>query len=242
LEIYFIGTIAVLLGAFLQGCLGFGFGMITVPPMLMMLAASDVVPMQIALGALMSVPLAWKARMHIQPMLVGPLILSAVAGLPLGTLILHQFDGPVLKLTIGIVLVSMSLAMLTGWSYPVKRQLPMLFPIGFLAGLMQTSFSMSGPPIILFLTNQGMDKTTFRANVLIFLSTLACISTVVFVAHAEYDGDDLKRMAVFIPAVMMGGLLGERWTNRIPRETFRRITLMVALVMGLLLVLRNLSY
>lgn len=241
MEIYVVGTIAVLLGGFLQGCLGFGFGLISVPPLLMVLAAAEVVPMQIALSVFLSLPLAWKERRQIQPLLVGPLIIGAVIGLPVGMFVLQHFDGPLLKIVIGTLLVVMSFTMLTGWSYPIRRQLLALFPIGFLSGIMATSFSMAGPPIILFLTNQSMDKNQFRANILIYFAVLGVVATTGYASSGAYSQSIIMLISIFVPAVLLGGFAGARVSSRVPQATFRRLTLLAALIMGSLLIIRNLG-
>ena len=104
-----------------------------------------------------------------------------------------DLDGPYLKLTIGVILVVMSVAMLSGWSRPVKSPLLPLFPIGFLSGILQTTSAMSGPPIILFLTNQGMDKDRFRANILVYFALLGTISTVGYAWQGEFTQPVMQR-------------------------------------------------
>jgi uncharacterized membrane protein YfcA len=241
LEILIVGTVAVFFGGFLQGCLGFGFGMITVPLLLMVLAASEVVPMQIALSLMLSVPLAWQARHHLSAALVLPLLLGAIIGLPVGFKALTLYDGPYLKLTIGVILVVMSVAMLSGWSRPVKSPLLPLFPIGFLSGILQTTSAMSGPPIILFLTNQGMDKDRFRANILVYFALLGTISTVGYAWQGEFTQPVMQRMAFLSVSMIIGGFLGARFADRIPQDVFRKITLIVAAGMGLMLCVRNIA-
>jgi uncharacterized protein len=241
-ELFVVGSIAVFFGGFLQSCLGFGFGMVSVPPMLMMLAATEVIPMQIGLSLFLSVPLAIHERRHWKAKLVAPLFVGALLGLPVGMKILGLFDGPYLKITVGVILVFMALAMLLGWSYPVKRQWLALYPVGFLAGIMQTCFSMAGPPIILFLTNQSMDRDTFRANILIFFALLGTVSSVGFAFQGAFTESVLKMMAVFIASTLLGGLLGARMSKRIPEQGFRTITLVLAGTMGMMLLVRNVLF
>lgn len=239
MDVFIVGSMAVLIAGFIQGSLGFGFGMISVPPMLMVLTATEVIPMQIALSLFVTVPLAVRERSHLKPMLVGPLLIGAILGLPIGMLLLNRYDGPYVKLAVGIILISMSTAMLNGWSHHVKRQLPVLFPIGFLSGIMSTSISMAGPPIILFLTNQDMEKSQFRGNILVYFAVLSIVTTISFVYEGLYTARLLTMIAIFLPTTMIGGFIGQRVADTIPQLTFRRITLFVALIMGILLIVRN---
>lgn len=239
MDIILIGTVAVFCGGFLQGCLGFGFGMIAVPSLLMVLTASEVVPMCIGISLVLCIPLAWHARHQFRASLVIPLLVGAIVGLPVGMKTLARFDGPYLKIFAGLLLVGMSVAMFKGWSRPIKNQTLALFPIGFLSGMMQTTFSMSGPPIILFLTNQSMDKERFRANLLIYFSFIGSISITSYATQGAFTQPILEWMVIFVGSVLVGGMLGAKVASRIPQETFRKLTLTVAGVMGFVLFARN---
>jgi uncharacterized protein len=240
-DIILIGIIAVFLGGFLQGCLGFGFGMIVVPTLLMVLTASEVIPMCIGISLLLCIPLAWHARHHFNAALVIPLLIGALFGLPVGMKTLALFDGPYLKMFVGLLLVGMSLAMFNGWSRPIKNQTLALFPIGFLSGMMQTTLAMSGPPIILFLTNQSMDKDRFRANLLIYFAVIGAVSVTSYTLQGVYTQPMLERMIILVSAVLIGGLLGVKMAEKIPQELFRKITLVVSGVMGLVLFTKNIA-
>jgi hypothetical protein len=239
LDIIIIGIIAVFFAAFLQACLGFGFGMISVPPLLLVLTASEVVPMQISLSYLLTVPLAWQVRDQFKPRLVVPLLAGAVFGFPLGMKVLEYFDGPHLKVVVGLILVGVALALLSGWARPVKNQTAALVPIGFLSGLMQTTTSMGAPPIILFLTNQNMDKDQFRSNILIYFSFLSTFTCASFAYQGAFTQPVLHRMLIFSVSLIAGGVLGAKLTNKVPQEMFRKVVLVTAAVMGFLLFLRN---
>mgnify|MGYP001401637192 CR=1 FL=1 len=239
MDIVIVGALAVFFGGILQGCLGFGFGLITVPPLLMVLTAAEVIPMQISLSLLLCLPLAWQARHHFEIALVVPLVGGAFLGIPIGMYVLHMVDGSYLKLAVGLILVVMTAVMLSGWSRPVKKQTAALLPIGFLSGIMQTAISMSGPPIILFLTNQAMEKERFRANMLIYFAFVSSASTIGFVIQGAYTRPILERMLMFTASLLIGGYIGSKIASRIPQEGFRTMTLIIAGIMGIILSVRN---
>ena len=241
LEVYIIAAIAIMMGAFMQGCLGFGFGMLSVPPMMMVLPAEVVIPLQIPLSMILIVPLAWQVRHHFEYKLVIPLLIGAIIGMPIGIWILYHLNGTILKLIVGLVLIAVPAIMLTGWSRPVPQRAYTLIPVGIMSAIMQGSMSISAPPIILFLTNQGMQKDHFRANVLLYFGGLGIISFISFAYKGMYTVDVIKLIAILIIMVPIGGYAGAKLSSRIPQNLFRSATLLVSGFMGALLLIRSLN-
>ncbi len=241
IQILAIAAVSIMMGAFMQGCLGFGFGMLSVPPMMMILPAEIVIPVQIPLSLMLIIPLAWQVRHHFEYKLVIPLIIGAVIGMPIGIWILYHLNGNVLKLIVGLVLVALPIIMLMGWTRPLPNKLYTLIPVGMLSATMQGSMSISAPPIILFLTNQGMDKDLFRANVLLYFGGLGVISLTSFAMKGMYTGNILVMMAILFIMVPIGGFAGAKLSKHIPQQLFRTATLVVSGIMGIMLLLRSLK-
>ena len=240
-EVYIIAAIAIMLGAFMQGCLGFGFGMISVPIMLLVnLAPELVIPLQIPLSMLLVVPLAWQVRHHFDYKLVGPLWIGALIGLPIGIWILKHLDVHVLSILVGSILIIMPTVMLMGWSHPLPNRLYTLIPVGIMSATLQGSITISAPPIILFLANQGMDKDSFRANILLFFAGLGVIAFTNFAYQGMYTVDVLKLFGLLVCCVPIGGYAGAKLSRRIPQKLFRTVTLVVSALMGALLLVRSL--
>lgn len=241
LEVYIIAAIAVIMGAFMQGCLGFGFGMISVPLMLLVhMPPGLVIPLQIPLSMMLIVPLAWQVRHHFNYRLVIPLWVGALLGLPVGMWILNHLNVYLLSMSVGVILVFMPIVMLMGWSHPLPNRFYTLVPVGMMSAILQGSISISAPPIILFLSNQGMDKDTFRANILLYFGGLGVIAFSNFAYQGMYTGEVLKMFALLVCCVPIGGWAGARLSRRIPQKLFRTLTLMVSALMGALLLVRSL--
>ncbi len=238
-DAYIIISLAILSGAFIQGCLGFGFGMISVPPLLMYLSLDEVIPMQIPLSMILTIPLGWQVRHHFQYKLVIPLLLGALIGLPIGIWVLNHFSGSVLRLAVGGVLVGLPTLMLMGWSRPLPNRLYTLIPIGMMSGVLQGSVSISAPPIILFLTNQGMHKDQFRANVLLFFTGLGFIALTGITLNGMYTPTVMSMIAKLLIIVPIGGYAGAKLATKIPQKLFRTLTLLVSAFMGGALLLRS---
>jgi hypothetical protein len=240
MSLYILGALVTFAGGLVQGCLGFGLGLICVPPLMMLFPVTTVIPMVNAISLVSSVPLGWHARRYLKPGLVFPLIGGAICGLPLGMYFLNVFNGPGFKIGFGIFLVILAGLLLSGWKRPIKNQKLAIVPIGFCAGVLQTTISISGPPIILFLASQDTRKEIFRANLLIFFAAVSGVTTLTYFARSVYTIEMAQYIAVYMIGVFSGALIGTRITQYISQSVFERLTLAVAAFMGVLLVVQNL--
>ncbi len=234
-----VGAVLVLAGAVVQGCLGFGFGMVVVPVLLLMFPAVEVIPMTVLLSLIISLPMGLHARRYVHAGLLGPLVAGALVGFPVGMYVLRSFDGPGFKIGIGAFMVLLAAVMLSGWKRPMKNQHLALVPVGILSGILHGSISISGPPIILFLVNQETDKNRFRANILLYFSVIGTISTAIWIYMGAFTDVMWTRTGWYAGVVALGAIIGARLSQRVSQELFRRLTLMCAAVMGAVLVAQN---
>lgn len=234
-----IGGLAVLLGGTVQGCVGFGFGMIALTPLLFLMNQREAVPMLMMLSMLNTVPIAFSNRDKIRGSIVAPLLAGAVVGVPLGIAGILYLDGPVFRALVGMVLVTFAAVLATGWSYPLPRPQVASLPIGFVSGIMNGSTSMGGPPVILFLANQAVPRDVFRTNIVTYFSCTNVVSISLVASQGFIDGGLLIRTALFAPLLLAGTYAGSRISGRTSEQRFRTITLACAAAMGLVLLLRN---
>ena len=234
-----IGLVLVLAGAIVQGCLGFGFGMVVVPVLLLMYPAAEVIPVVVMMSLIITLPLGFHARRYVQGSLLGPLLLGSMMGFPVGMYVLQAFDGPGFKISIGGFMVVLAGVMLSGWKRPLKNQHLALIPVGVMSGILHGSISISGPPVILFLVNQDTDKNRFRANILLYFSIIGVISTGIWIAMGAFNEAMWSRSGWYAGMVALGAFLGVRISQRVSQELFRRLTLLCAAVMGMVLVVQN---
>ena len=85
-----IAFIVVLIAGFIQGLVGFGSGLVSVPLLSIFLGPKTVVPLTLVHGLLMNMYLSVRNRRYIQWKRVLPLFISGVMGIPIGV-VLHIF-------------------------------------------------------------------------------------------------------------------------------------------------------
>jgi len=236
---FLIGTLFFLLGGCIQGSLGFGLAMIVVPPLLMVLPATTVVPTLAVLSLTNTTLVLWHLRSKVQREIAVPLVVGAIIGLPGGIYLLTTLDGPLFKAGVGVLMIALSFVLLSGWSMPLQNPKWALYPIGIVGGFLGGSISISGPPVILFLTSQGVPKENFRANIATYFTFGSIFGIAGFAIAGILTREVLVYSASVVPALLVGTFVGMKLSNRIPQSLFRRLTLVCVIGMGLILTIRN---
>ena len=93
--------VAVLIAALTQGTTGFGFALVAVPPMAILVDPEIVVPALLVQTLMTGTLILIHARKHVRIRRMGLLSLSGVAGVPAGTAILVVLDAEPLRVIIG---------------------------------------------------------------------------------------------------------------------------------------------
>jgi uncharacterized membrane protein YfcA len=119
-----------------------------------------------------------------------------------------------------------------GKSFPVKNERVAFIPVGLTSGLLNGSISMSGPPVALFLSNQGASKETFRANITVYGIILNVITVTAFFYRDLLTYDVMKYTVWFVPATFTGVIVGVKALKKLNDKLFRRIALWLIITSG----------
>jgi len=228
-----LGLAAVFLAGVTSGLTGFGFALVTVPLLILVLPPKVVVPIISLLSNLTHLLILIETRRWLQPRRILPLMLAGIAGIPLGTYLLLALDAQTLKILIGVVTTLAAIAMLTGFSRPIRNEKLAFFPVGFISGLLTGSTGMGGPPVVLFFSNQGVEKQVCRANFTLFFTVTSLVALPTQLAGGLLTSQVWTHALVFSPALLLGTVLGIRLARVISEAIFRKLTLFVIIATGL---------
>jgi uncharacterized membrane protein YfcA len=148
-------SIIIFVSCFIQGITSFGFSLVAVPLLSMFLSLKVIVPLLVIFSFVLNSIILVKLKDYINFKEIYILILSAVIATPIGANILINVNERILQLMVGIIVVFSAILFKTGFKIKLKNEKLAYFPVGFMSGILNGSVSLSGPPIILFLTNQG---------------------------------------------------------------------------------------
>jgi len=231
----------VFCAALVQAATGFGFGLIAVSVLLIVLNSSAAIQVSIMLSLLIALILVPSLRSFVDRRLLRLFVIGAGVGVPLvGVVIFLVIDLILLKVLTGLV-VMISVLFITGrvggranmLSTPSSRVRDLT--VGIMAGIMNASLAIPGPLPVARMVRLGATPETIRATILALFVFSYPVAITLQALMAGVSPATLKVTAALIPATLVGILIGRILASRITERMFIRITvvLLTATSLGL---------
>lgn len=236
-----IGSISALVAGMAQSSIGFGMSMIMAPCIMLVLDPVTAVPTILLVDVLNCILVTLRYRRHVRVRMVVPLAVGGILGFAAGIQVLTRVDADTMRLLVGTLVLVFTGILWSGWRKPVKESLWVTLPVGMASGFAGGTTSMSGPPAVLFMANQGHPPDLFRANLIAYFSLIELYGIAHFWWAGALTGEVVGNAAVLIPAMLLGTAAGFLLGPRIPERAFRNLIFLVLLVIGIALVVNSLG-
>lgn len=186
MHLSFNGFIAIfafaLIGALIQGAIGYGLNLVVVP----VAAAVEPAVLPAAL-IIMAVPMtagsALLEHSHIDRSSVGWMTLGRVPGVVMGVWIVTTVTSETLAAVIGGMVVVAALMSMFSPSVSVTPSTS--FTAGGLAGLMATASSIGGPPVAILLQHEPGPKLRSTCGATFLIGTLMSLGALIVAGYVE---------------------------------------------------------
>ncbi len=225
--------LAVLVASVAQSVAGFGFSLISVPLISLVLSAKSAVVGTTGVGLLISLSVAVRQHDHVEWRSAGLLIAAAIAGMPLGLLVITQVPERDLQIAIAVTVLVFGALLWRGLTLRTDR-LGAELGVGLTAGVLSTATGMSGPPLVIALQARHVQPAAFRATLAVIFTCSGLISLGLFVAAGRFDHDAGRVALAGLPAMVLGVIGGERVFRRIDPSRFRALVLALLALSGTL--------
>ena len=235
------GLLVMFVSGITYGLAGFGFALVSVPIMIIFLSPKVVVPIIVIRSFVISLIILFEARKWVDLKRIWPLMIAGVAGIPIGTYLLITLDASIVKILIGSVTIPFAIASLAGFKKHIRSEKLAFAPVGLISGLLTTSTSLSGPPVILFFVNQDVEKQKFRANLVAYFTVLDLVAIPAFMIGGVITTAVINHALWFLPATILGAITGIKLAHRVSEKLFRNIALVIIIFAGLLSILSGIG-
>jgi uncharacterized membrane protein YfcA len=228
-----VSVLAIFGAAVIRGYTGFGFSMIAVTTLSMLRPPAEVVPMVLLLeivASLRLLPSVWHA---VEWRSLGWLLLGTMVATPFGVALLTVVPANAMRV---LVCAAVAAAVLFLWRGFTLRETPGPAPTvatGFLVGVLNGSTGIGGPPAILFYFSSPAGHVVSRASLVTYFLAIDLLAVATGAAMGLLNGDLLRRAAWLLVPLLLGIALGNRQFLRAEAATFRRIVLVVLLLLAL---------
>jgi uncharacterized membrane protein YfcA len=231
-----LAALAALVGAAVQSATGFGFALVLSPALFAVLEPTEAVTALLLLGAVLNVLVLLEGH-DVRRSLLPPLILPAVPGLALGAALLAALSREPLQIGVGLAVIAAALWQLRDRG--VARGLPAAVA-GLTSGVLTTSISISGPPLVLWLEAQGLRPAEFRATLAALFLALNALGGAVLLAIEGSGAVDPGELAPLLALVLIGYALGVVAFRRLDQRRFAAVVIALVICTGVASVLAGL--
>ena len=240
-QIIFIGLFIFLFSAALQGLTGFGFSILAVPLITLFISPKTAVPILLIYSMIINIVVLYSARRSVNLKKIWILLVAGIITMPLGTHLLVIMNENLLKIFIGSMIFIFGILLLIGFRKQFSNEKVAMLPVGMLSGLLGGSISISGPPIILFLSNQNVDKHAFRGNLAAYFFILNLFTVPVYYVNGLLTNEVWIYSLNFLPGLLVGVFVGNLLSHKIKNDHFKKLTLVLLIIMGLLSIVSGLK-
>lgn len=224
---------AIFAGAGLvQGLSGFGSGMVAMALLPLLWEVRLAVAVSVVFSLAINAALTYGLRSHLSWREIRVIVLTALAGVPLGVWVLTSQSAVLLQGLLGVVLVTQALWNLVGRSRVREAPWPWAAAAGVTSGALGGAFNTAGPPLLVYASWRGWERDAFRANLQAAFLVTGVAATMGMVGTGIVTAESLTVNLVLCPAIVAGTWVGYRLGFLVNPALFRRGVQVVLLGLG----------
>jgi len=214
-----------------QSLVGFGFALLAVPLMIIVIDLQSAVIVSSIVGSLSNLLQCWQLRRDIDRVLAKRFLLATVLGAPIGLVLFIYANQSALKIVLGVSILFGVAVLSRGMELQhVSSWLDWL--MGAISGVLLMATSTNGPPLVFVLQARKVAPTTFRATLNLVFLVSGSFGLVMFGFAGEIVVDDVKLAAAAFPAMVIGISIGTVLRKFAPQEIFKKLVLVLLTVGG----------
>jgi uncharacterized protein len=234
-------VVVIFIATLIRSTFGFGEALVAVPLL------AFFIPIEVAtpVAALASITVAgvvmiqdWR---HVHIRSAGRLVLSTLAGIPLGLLLLTRVAEPVVKAALAVVIIAFSAYSLVGGGRErgalKDDRLAWLF--GFGAGVMGGAYGMNGPPLVIYGSLRGWTPERFRATLQGYFLPASLVGLFGYWLAGLWVPAVTRYYLVSLPAIVAATLLGRVVNRRFRVELFAYLVNLGLILIGAFLLVQS---
>ncbi len=234
IEVLVAAWFVTLVAGMLQGTVGFGFAVLSVPILTILDPALTPIP-QLLMAFPVALTMAMRERSDLDLHGAGWIIAGRVPGAVIGALLLSAVTESTLNIIIALVVLAAVAALASGLQ--VKLNPATKFSAGVVSGITGTTSAVGGPPVaLLYRSAKG---GTLRASLGVIFSIGVVINVTTLTVARQIHWSDVTTALLLFPAAAVGLWLSRFLTGKVEGEPLRRAILVVAALAAVGLVVRT---
>ena len=227
-------VVCVFGAAVVRGYSGFGFSLLVITALSIVIPPRDIVPsifmMEVA-ASLHLLPSVWR---DVHWRATGLLLAGCLIATPLGVHLLATVPAAPMKLAIAVFVVVAAVLLARGYALKAMPGRVATAATGAVAGLCNGAFGMAGPPVMLFFFSSPAGVAVGRASLIAFFVGTDVLGLGFQAREGLIGWDDVTRAILYLPPLAAGIWLGARSFKGADPAAFRRWVLRILMVLAVI--------
>ena len=233
-QVLALSSAAVFLAAIVRGFSGFGFSLLSITAIALILPVKQIVPSIFLLEIAASINLLPGIWREIHWRSLTWLMVGYVIGLPFGGYALaHAPEAPA-QVVLGILVIGTAILMLRGFHLARTPAAPASTATGVASGVLNGAFGIGGPPVVLFYFSTPGAAAIGRASIIFFFLFTDLLGVGYFATQGIVTTQSFIQSLAWLPALLIGVWLGAHGFRRLDQAAFRRWVLVILIALALL--------
>jgi uncharacterized membrane protein YfcA len=228
-----------LVSGFTMSFAGFGFALVSVPLLALLLPIKEAVALQFPYCLALFLYQAWHYRAHLEWRHMRPLFLGTALGLGIGAfMLLHLSEVTLKRALAGFIAAVVIFNAIPAGKVLAERhaQSPWWGRFcGFISGSFFGAYTIGGPPVALYIMSVSRDPLKAKSFLATFFSIQFILIAFFYGATGMFSWEGLGTSLVFSPVVAGGSALGfwafSKASNRLYRQVVAVMLLLTSAVL-----------
>lgn len=229
-----ISSAAIFLAAIVRGFSGFGFSLLSITAISLILPPREIVPTIFLLEVAASInmiPAIWR---DIDWRSIRWLLVGYVIALPFGVFALSRFPEAPMQLAMSIFVLATAVMMLRGFRLQRTPGAAATTITGAASGIFNGAFGIGGPPVVLFYFSTPAAAAVSRASVIAFFLSTDVLGLCGHIYEGLITEQTFVQFLAWLPALLIGVWAGVHGFRRVNQVIFRRAVLVLLMVLSVL--------
>jgi uncharacterized membrane protein YfcA len=228
-----ISGIAVFVAGIIRGYSGFGFAMVAVTSMSLVLPPVQVVPTVLILEVLASIRLVPQVWRHIDWFSLRWLLAGSLVATPLGVYLLATIPAAPMRMSISLLVLVAATLLMRGFAWKRMPGKSLTIITGVACGMLNGAAAIGGPPVILFYLSSPAGVTISRASIIAYFLGIDSMSLVMAAVQGLTTSATLLTTAVCLLPLLLGITVGSRMFINVDQDSFRHHVLILLIILSI---------
>lgn len=213
--------LVVAVAAVIRGLTGFGFAILAVPLMGLVIEPAQAVVLAIILQMLIG-PFGLRHSIGvIDRRSIGTIMIAACITTPIGLWLLASLPAEYARFAIAAIGLGCFFGFMGKRAETPNESMPMLLTVGATSGVLNGFAAMPGPPVVLHFVRDGVPPAVARGSMIAIFFATATMATLVAWWRGMIDRELIVLTLASFPLMVVGNAIGARFFGRVSDSVWR---------------------